>query len=301
MIEMRNHMKQKLLDSPTKFARLSVLAAIATISLKALAYLVTDSVGLLSDAFESGVNLIAALVTLVALLVAAIPPDDNHAYGHSKVEYFASGVEGTLILVAAITIVISAVDRFLNLKPLENIGIRLGISFIATILNFIVVRTLKKGGERHNSIALLADADHLFTNVWVSAGVMIGVILVAITDYIWLDPLIAILVAINIVYTGTKIIKQPILGLMDTALPKVEQQKTINILQSYEDAGISFHALRTRQSASQRFALVHIQVSGFWSVQQGHSLMEEIEESLRIAILRINVLTHLEPLEDPVS
>ena len=294
-------MKQKLLDSPTKFARLSVLAAIATISLKALAYLVTDSVGLLSDAFESGVNLIAALVTLVALLVAAIPPDDNHAYGHSKVEYFASGVEGTLILVAAITIVISAVDRFFNLKSVENIGIGLGISFIATILNFIVARTLKKGGERHNSIALLADADHLFTDVWTSAGVMIGVILVAITGYIWLDPLIAILVAINIVYTGIKIIKQSILGLMDTALPKVEQQKIINILQSYEDAGISFHALRTRQSASQRFASVHIQVPGTWSVQRGHSLMEEIEEALRIAIPRINVLTHLEPLEDPVS
>lgn len=294
-------MKQKLLDSPTKFARLSVLAAIATISLKALAYLVTDSVGLLSDAFESGVNLIAALVTLVALLVAAIPPDDNHAYGHSKVEYFASGVEGTLILVAAITIVISAVDRFFNLKSVENIGIGLGISFIATILNFIVARTLKKGGERHNSIALLADADHLFTDVWTSAGVMIGVILVAITGYIWLDPLIAILVAINIVYTGIKIIKQSILGLMDTALPKVEQQKIIKILQSYEETGISFHALRTRQSASQRFASVHIQVPGFWSVQQGHSLMEEIEESLRIAIPRINVLTHLEPLEDPVS
>ncbi|MFT5195252.1 MAG: cation diffusion facilitator family transporter [Candidatus Promineifilaceae bacterium] len=288
-------------STPTKLARLSILAAVLTIGLKSAAYLITDSVGFLSDAFESGVNLIAAVIAFVAIAVAALPPDDEHAYGHTKAEYFASGAEGALILVAAITIIIAAMGRFQDPKPLEQIGLGLVVSGIATILNLVVARTLKKGGEAHHSVALVADANHLFTDVWTSIGVMVGVVLVGITGLSWLDPLIAVLVAVHIVYIGSKIVKQSVLGLMDTALPAAEQQKIVKILQGYEESSITFHAMRTRQSGSQRFVSAHIQVPGSWTVQKGHSLIEEIEEAIRIAVPRISILIHLEPLEDPTS
>lgn len=285
----------------TRFAWLSVAAALATIGLKAAAYFLTGSVGLLSDALESGVNLVAALVALWALSVAARPPDEEHAYGHFKAEYFSSGVEGGLILVAAVTIVLTAVNRLLHPQPLEQLGIGLLVSAVAGVLNFVVARILLRAGQQYQSVALEADAHHLLTDVWTSAGVLLGVGAVAVTHWQPLDAIIAILVGIQIMVSGWRLLRKAALGLMDTALPAEEVGKITAVLDHYCQNGVTYHALRTRQSGQQRFVSFHIQVPGAWTVHRGHTLLEEMERDIRAALGRIAVFTHLEPREDPAS
>jgi cation diffusion facilitator family transporter len=284
-----------------KYAWLSISAALLTIGLKVSAFVVTGSVGLLSDAIESSVNLVAAFVTLAVLSIAAQPPDEEHEYGHSKAEYFAGGVEGGLIMVAAIVIAVSAVSRFANPQELEQVDIGLVISVIAALLNLFVARTLLRAGKQYRSVALEADARHLMTDVWTTAGVLLGIVAVAVTGWLRLDAIIAMAVAVQIVISGLKLIREAIAGLMDTALPKDEVTQIRDILSRYAVDGVQYHALRTRQAGAQRFMSVHIQVPGAWSIQMGHSLLEDIERDVREELTPISVFTHIEPLEDPRS
>lgn len=270
-------------------------------ALKAGAYLLTGSVGLLSDALESGVNLVAAIAALVSLMVAAQPPDEEHAYGHTKAEYFSSALEGGLILVAALAIVVTAVERLLRPQPLQQLNVGLIISIVAALLNFASAQILLRAGRRYESSTLEADAHHLLTDVWTTGGVVVGVAAVAVTGWETLDPLIAIVVGLQIVRTGVRLMWNASMGLMDSALPAEEQAKIVGILESHRVDGVEYHALRTRQSGAQRFVSVHIQVPGAWTVQKGHGLLEEIEADLRGTLPRLAVFTHLEPVEDPVS
>jgi cation diffusion facilitator family transporter len=289
------------LASLTRFAWLSIGAALLTITLKSAAYFVTGSIGLLSDAAESLVNLAGGIMALAMLKIAARPADEDHAYGHGKAEYFSSGLEGGLILVAAISIAVAAVLRLLTPKPLEAIGLGLVISSIAAALNLITALVLLRAGRQHNSITLEANAHHLLTDVWTSAGVLAGVGLVAVTSWNWLDPLVALLVAANILWTGARIMRRSILGLMDTALPPQDVAAICGILNRYEEAGVQFHALRTRQSGARKFMSVHVLVPGDWTVQRGHELLERIEADLRQALPATTIFTHLESLDDPAS
>jgi cation diffusion facilitator family transporter len=285
-----------------RYIHLSIAAAILTISLKGLAYYVTGSVGLLSDALESLVNLAAALLALLLLTLAERPPDEEHAYGHSKAEYFSSAAEGVLILLAAYSIIATAIQRILEPQPLENIGVGLVISVIASAINFGVARVLMQAGRRHNSITLEADAQHLMTDVWTSAGVVIGVIAVALTGWLILDPLIALAVAANIIWSGVQLMRRSALGLLDSAIPQEERRQVAEILDRYAPQGVQYHSLRTRQAGQRRFISVHVLVPGKWTVQRGHNLLEEIERDVRNALPGpTTILTHLEPVEDPVS
>jgi cation diffusion facilitator family transporter len=283
------------------YAFLSIGAALLTIALKAIAYFLTGSVGLLSDAAESIVNLVAALIATWALTYAAKPPDEEHAFGHFKAEYFSSGVEGALILVAAVSIAFAAWERLLHPQPIEQIGIGLGLSLVATAVNGGLALVLLRAGKRLRSITLRADAHHLLTDVWTSVGVVLGLILVPITNWLILDPLIAFLVAINIVWTGVRLLRETGLGLLDTSLPTEERHIITDILAAYDRQEIQFHALRTRVAGARRFVSFHVLVPGEWLVQQGHALCEEIELAIMRSLPGTSVFTHLEPLEDPLS
>ena len=285
----------------TRFAWLSIAAAIITIVLKASAYLLTDSVGLLSDALESLVNLVGAIMALAMLTVAARPADEDHAYGHSKAEYFSSGVEGTLILIAAVSIVIEAIPRLITPRPLEQVGLGLGVSVAASLVNLIVALILLRASKQYNSITLEANAHHLMTDVWTSVGVFVGVGAVALTGWERLDPIVAFLVAANIVWSGVRIVRMSALGLMDTALSTGEQNLVKNVLKPYMQNGVQFHALRTRQSGSRRFVSLHVIVPGRWTVQRGHRLLENIEADIRHVLQSVTIFTHLESLNDPAS
>lgn len=283
------------------YAWLSIGTAVATIALKALAYGLTGSVGLLSDALESGVNLATAVLALIILSIAQQPPDEEHAYGHSKAEYFSGGVEGSLIVIASITIVGAALRSLFLPTDLQQIDMGLVVSLVAAVCNGVTAVILRRAAQKHHSITLSANARHLLADVWTTFGVIVGVGLVALTGWFWLDPLIAIGVALHILYSGSKLVHEAIEGLMDTALPDMELAKVVAVLESHSNEHIQYHALRTRRSGRQRFISVHIQVPGAWSVQEGHTLLEEIEYELRCAVPVASVLTHLEPLEDPVS
>jgi cation diffusion facilitator family transporter len=283
----------------TRFAWLSIAAAMVIIVLKSAAYALTGSVGLLSDALESLVNLVAACVALVALAVAARPADEDHPYGHDKAEYLSSGLEGALIFVAALAIGATAVERLLFPRPLEQLGIGLALTLFATLINFGVARKLLVAGKQYDSIALEADAHHLMTDVWTSVGVAIAVGAVALTGWVWLDPVIALIVAGKIVWTGYDLVKRSVLGLMDTALPAAEQEYIRQILDNHRQRGIQYHALRTRRSGARRFVSLHLLVPGAWTIQQGHDLSEEIESQVRACLRNTTITTHLEPLEDP--
>lgn len=289
-------------ENLTRFAWLSIIAALLTIGLKTAAYLLTGSVGLLSDALESLINLVAAIIALLMLRAAAAPPDEEHAFGHDKAEYFASAIEGTLILIAAAGIAWAAVERLLYLKPLEQVGIGLFVTAIATVINLVVGQILIRAGKQHNSITLEADGKHLMTDVWTSVGVGVGVFAVSISGWLALDPIIALLVAVNITWTGFHLLQRSATGLMDTALPQDERKKICDILEGYvETEGIDFHAFRTRQAAARKFVNVHILVPGDWTVHQGHQLLELIEADIRRAVPGAVVFTHLESLDDPAS
>lgn len=288
-------------SSITRFAWLSIAAAILTIALKLVAYFLTNSVGLLSDALESFINLAGAVMALAMLTIAIRPADEDHAFGHSKAEYFSSGVEGLLIFIAALFIGIASVQRFFNPQPIEQVGIGLIVSVSASLINLFVAVVLAKAGKRYNSITLEADAKHLMTDVWTSAGVIIGVGAVVITGWNRLDSIVAFLVACNIVWSGFSIIRRSVAGLMDKSLAAEEQTIIHNVLEPYKQTGIQFHAIQTRQAGARQFVSLHVLVPGAWTVQHGHQLLEQIETDLRGAFPRIVVSTHLEPLEDPSS
>ena len=283
------------------YAWLSIAAAVATILLKGVAWWLTGSVGLLSDAIESFVNLAGALMALGMLTLAELPPDDNHAHGHGKAEYFSSAFEGLLILLAALAIGYTAVERLLAPRPLEEIGVGLAVSVLASVVNFATARILLRVGREQRSITLEADAHHLLTDVWTSAGVILAVGLVWFTGWLWLDPAIALLVAANIVWTGWQLMRRSAAGLMDASLPAEELAQIEALLEKYRREGLGFHALRTRQAGSRAFVSVHLLVPGGWSVQQGHDWSERIEADIRAALPHVHVTTHLEPLEDPLS
>jgi len=283
------------------YAWLSIAAALGTMALKTVAYLLTGSVGLLSDAIESIVNLIGAVMALWMLTVAAREADDEHAYGHSKAEYFSSGVEGTLILLAALSIGVEAVRRFVRPHPIEDLGVGLAVSTAALVLNLVVSRVLLRAGRRFDSITLVANSHHLLTDVWTSVGVIAALGAVFFTGWQQFDPVIALAVAANIVVTGVRILKQSISGLMDTALPAGERQIVRDVLERHTAGGVQYHALRSRQSGARKFVSVHVLVPGDWSVHRGHQLLETIEQDVREALPGVSVFTHLESLEDPSS
>ncbi len=284
-----------------RYAWLSIATAVATILLKGVAWRMTGSVGLLSDAIESFVNLAGALVALWMLTVAATPPDDDHAYGHGKAEYFSSAFEGFLIVLAAFSIGYASIERMMNPRPLDAVGVGLVISALASIINLTTARILRDVGRQHRSITLEADAMHLMTDVWTSAGVIVAVALVWFSGWLWLDPLIALAVAANIVWTGWQLMQRSAAGLMDTALPEEQRREIEAVLDTYRAQGLEFHAVRTRQAGSRAFVSLHVLVPGDWSVQQGHDWSERIEHDLRSAVPQAHTTTHLEPLEDPVS
>ena len=280
---------------------LSIAAAVATIALKLTAWALTGSVGLLSDAAESVVNLVAALVAMAALRWAVKPADEDHAYGHAKAEYFSAGVEGALILVAAVAIAVAAVGRLLHPQPLESVGIGLLVTAVATVINLVVGLTLLRAGRRARSIVLEADGKHLITDVWTSIGVIIGVAGVAITGWERLDPIVALAVAANILVAGGGLLRRSAGGLMDRALEEPDLEEIRDVLAKFERDGVRFHALRTRQAGSRRFISVHVLVPGAWTVQRGHDLVEHVEGSLCSRLPGASVFTHLEPAEDPRS
>lgn len=283
----------------TRFAWLSIAAAVVTIALKVGAWSLTGSVGLLSDAAESGVNLLAAVVALFALRVAARPADLDHQFGHTKAEYFSAAVEGVMIFVAALFIIYSAVQRFITPVELENVGIGLVISVLASLVNAAVAVVLLRAGRAHRSITLVADGRHLLTDVWTSAGVLVGVLGVAVTGWLRLDPVVAILVGANIVVTGVKLLHESANGLMDRALGDEDVAQVQQVLDTFRSEDVAFHGLRTRAAGRHRFISVHVLVPGSWNVQQGHDLLEDIEAALRGQMDQLSVETHLEPLEDP--
>ncbi len=284
-----------------RYAWISIAAAVGTIALKAGAYLLTGSVGLLSDAVESLVNLAGALMALWMLTVAAREPDEEHAFGHDKAEYFSSGVEGTLILLAAVAIAVAAIERLLSPRPLERLGLGIVVSIGASLVNLFVARILMDAGHRFQSITLQADARHLLTDVWTSGGVLVALGAVYATRWQPLDPIVGLAVAANIVWTGFRIIRESIGGLMDTALPPEERTRLRSIIERHATGGVEYHALRTRRSGPRTFVSVHVLVPGDWTVHQGHELLERLEADIRTAFSSVTMFTHLESLQDPAS
>ncbi|MFE0749143.1 cation diffusion facilitator family transporter [Gordonia sp. NPDC058843] len=281
------------------FAVLSIVTAIVVIGLKLIAWRITGSVGLLSDALESVVNLVAAVGAFVALRLAAKPPDRSHNFGHTKAEYFSAVFEGVMIVVAAVVIIATAVDRLLDPQELEEVGVGLAISIGATIVNAVVGWVLIRAGRRHRSLTLEADGKHLMTDVWTTIGVVVGVFLVAATGWLPLDPLIAIAVAVNILIVGGRLVWRSSAGLMDSALPDDQRAAIDGVLARHRADGIEFHDIRTREAGHERFVQLHMLVPGEWSVQRAHDLTEQIEDELRAAVDDLSVTLHVEPIGDP--
>jgi len=284
------------------YAWLSIAAAIVTICLKGGAAWLTGSVGLFSDAAESLVNLVAAIVALIALKVSIKPPDDNHPFGHSKAEYFSAAVEGIMIFAAAAVIIASSVDRMIHPRLPEQLGLGLAISVVASVVNGAVGFVLLRQGRRYGSATLIADGKHLMTDVVTSVAVLIGVGLVAITQQPILDPIVALLAGVNILWTGFGLIRASTDGLMDIALPEATHDKLIAVLDTYRRPGsIEFHAVRTRQGGNRQFMEFHILVPGWWSVRKAHDLTEEVIDALVAEVPPVRVSAHIEPIEDPLS
>lgn len=284
-----------------RYVWLSIGAAVSTIALKSVAWWLTGSVGLLSDALESLVNLAGALVALWMMWLAEQPADEGHAHGHGKAEYFSSAFEGFLIFLAAVAITISAVLRLMNPRPLEALGVGVAVSVVASVINFATARVLLKVGAQRHSVILEADGHHLMTDVWTSVGVIVGVGLASWSGWLWLDPVIAIAVAINIVWTGITLMRRSASGLMDSSVAPEVLTKLEAVLATYRAKGLEFHALRTRQAGHRAFITVHVLVPGSWTVQRAHDVSETIEVALLAVVPHGVVTTHLEPLEDPVS
>lgn len=287
--------------SPTFYAWLSVVTSLVTIALKFAAYFLTGSIGLLSDAVEAIVNIVAALVALTVLTYAAEAPDREHNFGHEKAQYFSSGIEGALIFVASGAIIYSAIPRLMYPQELEQISVGLFLSVLAALANAGCAWVMLRAARAHRSITLEADAKHLLTDVWTTIGVFIGVVLVATTGWLRLDPLIAIAVALQILWTGWHLMTRSFHGLMDFAIPDEDRAVVVEVLETLRHQGGDYHALRTRVAGAKSFVDVHVLVPGTMSVQAGHDLVEKLENEIRSRLPHIEVLTHLEPLEDPKS
>lgn len=285
----------------SRYGWLAVATALATIALKAGAWLVTGSVGLLADAAESIVNLVAAVVALIALKIAVKPADANHNFGHTKAEYFSAAVEGVMIFIAAISIGIFAVQRLLVPQPLEAVVVGLAISVVASVLNGAVALLLIRAGRRHHSIALKADGKHLMTDVWTSAGVLAGIVLVWLTGWDWLDPVIAIAVGVNILFAGYALVQESTAGLMDVSLPEEDNERLRAILSSRAGAEVGFHLMRTRVSGTRQFMEFHLLVPDEWSVKQGHDFLEDLSDEIVSEFPRMTVTGHIEPINDARS
>lgn len=305
-------------NSLAAFGWLSLAAAVSTIALKSYAYWLTGSVGLLSDALESLINLVAAVIVLVTLSIASRPPDDKHTYGHEKIEYFSSGAEGIMILLAALSIAFTAWERLWHPQALQQLDLGVAVSVFASLINLLVARILIGVGRRRNSITLEADGKHLMTDVWTTVGIIFGIALIAIANRFepsrqlaeqwgmdgWeiLDPIIAIAVAMHIVLAGLQLIRRTVAGLMDAALPEQELASIVEVLERYVAAEqIAYHALRSRYAGARRFMSVHVLVPGEWTVQRGHDLVETIEMEIMALFDNIDIDTHLEPIEDALS
>ena len=279
-------------------ALLSIATSIGTLALKFGAYFLTDSVSLLSDALEALVNLAAGLVALTALTIAEQPADDRHTYGHDKAEYFSIGVEGTLILFAAASIIYTGLNRFLHPAPLENLGLGIGVGLLAALMNFATARLMLKVAAEHDSVTIEADAKHLLTDVWTSAGVLGGLmVIVYLPQWSVLDPLIAIAVGLHIVVTGIDLLRRSIDGLMDTALSPQEISRTEELIQAGLPQGASFHALRTRKAGATRFIEFHLLLPGDTSVRESHALCDRLEDAIAAELAKTSVTIHVEPHE----
>nr|WP_120492608.1 cation diffusion facilitator family transporter [Corynebacterium lactis] len=283
----------------SRYGWLSVGAAVATIALKFWGYGLTGSVGLLSDAAESLVNLVAALVAVIVLKVIARPADRDHEFGHSKAEYFSAGLEGAMIFVAATYIFYASVERLLNPQDIEQVGLGLLITVAASAVNGVVALILMRAGRTHNSLALVADGKHLMTDVWTSVGVLVGVALVWATGLWWLDPLIALAVAVNILFTGRRLVLDAGGGLMDKAMEGEDRDEVDRILNSHKQPGrVDVHEIRTRVSGHQQFIEFHALVPGEWTVDYGHEVLTAMEDDLRERFPGVHIHSHLEPIED---
>jgi cation diffusion facilitator family transporter len=280
---------------------LSILAALLTIGMKSTAYAITGSVGLFSDALESVVNLLAAVTAYLSLLYAARPADPTHTYGHQKIEYFSSGLEGALILVAGLGAAVYAVRRLIHPQPLDALELGTLIALAASAINLAVARILLYHGRKHRSIVLEADGQHLMSDVWTSVGVVVGLGLVMLTDLQFLDPVLAIAVGLNIMWTGFGLIRRSFNGLMDHALPHEEQEQIRAVIQSHLPLGATFHGLRTRQAGAHRFAEFHLLVDGDLSVREAHHVAHRIDDALSAALVGLEVVIHIEPVDERES
>ena len=286
---------------PVFYAWLSLATSLVVISLKFAAYYFSASVGLLSDAIESVVNIVAALVALWVLTYSEAAPDREHNFGHEKAQYFSSGIEGALIFVAAGAIIWSAIPRLMNPQPLDQVGVGLALSVAASLANAACAWIMLRAARTHRSITLEADARHLLTDVWTTVGVFVGVVLVHFTGWLRLDPLIALVVAVQILWTGASLMRRSFEGLMDFAVPDADRDAIVAVLESLRRQGGDFHRLRTRVAGAKSFVDVHVLVPGSMSVQEGHDLCERLENEISAKLPHVEVLTHLEPLEDPRS
>jgi cation diffusion facilitator family transporter len=291
-------MAPSLMNPLRRIALLSIATSVATLGLKFGAYFLTGSVSLLSDALEAFVNLAAGLVALAMLTIAGRPADERHAYGHDKAEYFSSGVEGVLILVAAASIIYTALDRFLHPAALENLGPGMFVALLAAAMNFATARVMFKAGREHDSITIEADARHLMTDVWTSAGVLAGLaVILFVPQWTVLDPLIAIAVGIHIIFTGVTLLRRTVDGLMDAALSADEIRETRQLIQAQLPAGAGFHDLRTRKSGPRRFVEFHLLLPGHMSVAESHALCDRIESAIAGGLNRVHTTIHVEPAE----
>ncbi len=280
---------------------LSVLAALATIGLKTTAYLLTGSVGLLADALESGINLFAAIAAYLSLRYAHRPADATHTYGHEKIEFFSSGLEGLLIVLAGGGTAWIAIERLINPTPITSLGLGTSLSLSASVINLALGLILIRVGRSNNSIVLSANGKHLLADVWTSVAVIAGLIIVWISGLYVLDPIIAILVGMHIVFTGLGLIRRAIDGLMDHALSSEQQEQLRATIRANTPTGTTFHALRTRQAGTRMFGDFHLLVPGNTTVREGHDLGIKVEEAIQLALKGIEITIHIEPIEDRAS
>lgn len=278
---------------------ISIVASVLTIGLKWFAFSITGSVGFMSDALESGINLLAAIVAFYSLTVAARPADIEHPFGHEKAEYFSSLAEGVLIIIAAFGIAYAAINRMYHPQPLESLGFGMLLSVGATLVNLITARILLYYSKKYNSITIEADARHLMTDVWTTVGIILGIFLVKLTGWQLLDPIMAILVALSIVYTGIKLVFRSMDGLMDSRVSEKDMILIREVLNAYKSDEIDYHALYTRRASAKQFITFHLLFPGEYTVHQAHEVTKKVEADLKLKLPLADIFIHVEPLNDP--
>jgi cation diffusion facilitator family transporter len=295
-------MMKQWMQTPRQMAVLSIGTSLLTLALKFGAYFMTGSVGLLSDAIEALVNLAAGLIAFGAVTIAAWPADSGHRYGHDKAEYFASGAEGMLILAAAGAIVYAAFPRLLEPAPLVNLGPGIVVSLLAAGANLVTARIMMRVAQSRDSIAIEADAKHLMTDVWTSAALIAGLlVMLFVPDWYVLDPLMAIAVAVHIVYTGVDLLRRSIHGLMDASLPDEELQRIDQVLRAALPAEATYRALRTRKAGMRRFIEFDLLIPGATRVSDAHGLCDALEAALGAQLAHASVTIHVEPREQTAA